>query len=299
MSDTWSVPKPMAVLEIPMDDGALVYVRRHGNPEGPRIVLSHGNGLAADAYFPYWSLLTAKFDVFLVDLRSHGWNPVGDRHAQNIPALVEDCESVRRAIAQDFGNASVIGIFHSLSALIALLFEEKYQAFSALVLFDPPLCPPGRAMDYWPDLCEKMGITARGKQEWFEQRKDMADLLHQLPLYRKLLPGVPELFADTTLRPASNGPGFQLCCPREHEAQVYESSFTWAMGIDLGKIRCPLKVIGSDPTEKFSFLPSTDLSQLADVDYDFLPGTTHFLQLEKPEECAASTIEFLERQGLA
>ena len=29
------------------------------------------------------------------------------------------------------------------------------------------------------------------------------------------------------------------------------------------------------------------------VDYDFVPETSHFLQLEQPEECARRTIDFL------
>jgi pimeloyl-ACP methyl ester carboxylesterase len=55
-----------------------------------------------------------------------------------------------------------------------------------------------------------------------------------------------------------------------------------------------VKVIGADPTERFSFMPSMDLSALVELNYDFLPETTHFLQMEKPEQCAALTIEFLE-----
>ena len=42
-----------------------------------------------------------------------------------------------------------------------------------------------------------------------------------------------------------------------------------------------------------------DLRELIETNYDFLPGTTHFLQLEEPEECAKLTIEFLEERGLA
>ena len=31
-----------------MDDGTVIILRRHGNPSGPRLVLSHGCGLSAD-----------------------------------------------------------------------------------------------------------------------------------------------------------------------------------------------------------------------------------------------------------
>ena len=88
-------------------------------------------------------------------------------------------------------------------------------------------------------------------------------------------------------------------CPREYEAQILEYGFGWAMEVDFSLVRCPVKAIGSDPTTPFSFLPSMDLRVLVETNYDFLPGTSHFLQLEEPEECAKLTIEFLEAQGLA
>ena len=36
-----------------MHDGATTIIRRHGNPAGPRLVLSHGCGFATDLYYPY------------------------------------------------------------------------------------------------------------------------------------------------------------------------------------------------------------------------------------------------------
>ncbi len=41
------------------------------------------------------------------------------------------------------------------------------------------------------------------------------------------------------------------------------------------------------------------MSELIEANYDFLPDTTHFLQLEEPEQCATLAIEFLEERGLA
>ena len=73
-----------------MADGGIIVLRRHGNPDGPRLVLSHGNGFSADAYLPFWSLLLDRFDVVLYDLRNHGHNPLGDRASHTIPMMVWD-----------------------------------------------------------------------------------------------------------------------------------------------------------------------------------------------------------------
>ena len=84
----------------------------------------------------------------------------------------------------------------------------------------------------------------------------------------------------------------------EYEAQAVTYYFSWAIELDLGRTGCPVKAIGADPTHRFSFMPSMDLSVLDDLDYDFVPETTHFLQMEEPEQCAALTVEFLQRRGL-
>ena len=293
MSGTWELPTAGEVLEVAMPDGALVYVRRHGNPSGPRILLSHGCGLAVDAYYPFWSMLLARFDLFAYDLRSHGWNPPGPHRSQNIPTFVQDCEHILRAIGQGYDERPVIGVFHSLSALVALLHEEQWKGFSSLVLFDPPVRPPGGKPEDLAEIGEEMSAAARRRRERFETRGEFAERLRRSRNHRRLLPGVAELMAETTLRPAQEGPGYELCCPREYEAQVYEYLFGWAMRVDLRKISCPVKAIGTDPTEPYSFMPSMDLRQLIELDYDFLPETTHFLQMEKPEECAELTVKFL------
>ena len=293
MTGSYIVPMPTSVFEAPMADGALIKIRRHGNPGGPRILLSHGNGFAADMYYPYWSLLLDRFDLFVYDFRNHGWNPTSNLRAHNMSAFVEDCQSVLRVIGLNFGEKPVAGVFHSLGALAALLHEEEWSGFSALVLFDPPVCPPGGKPEDILAASEGLSAAARRRLEWFELRVDFANRLRESPAFRRLRPGVPDLFAETMLRPAASGSGYELCCPREYEAQAFEFAFGWSMQIDLTNISCPVKVVGADPTGQFSFMPSMDLGALAGLDYDFLPETTHFLQLEEPEQRAALTIEFL------
>ena len=55
--NAWVVPEPRLAFDLTMADGAVIRVRRHGNPDGPRLVLSHGNGFAIDGYLPFWSEL--------------------------------------------------------------------------------------------------------------------------------------------------------------------------------------------------------------------------------------------------
>ena len=66
-----------------------------------------------------------------------------------------------------------------------------------------------------------------------------------------------------------------------------------------GDFACPVKVFAADPAVRSPFGPSGDLGTLAGIDYDFVPGTGHFLQLEKPRECVEAMVAFLEPLGLS
>src|ERR1043166_10308060 len=68
------IPAPSTTFEGPLEDGARIRMRRHGNPDGVRLLVTHGNGFAADAYFPYWQHLLSKFDILVFDFRNHGQN---------------------------------------------------------------------------------------------------------------------------------------------------------------------------------------------------------------------------------
>ena len=296
-SRRWEVPEPLSVAEVRTADGTPIILRRHGTPEGPRLVLSHANGFSADTYFPFWSLLIDRFDVVLYDFRNHGWNPTGEQQAHTIPTFVRDNESIAQGIDRHFGAKPKIGVFHSLSAQTAVLQAAERSAFSALVLFDPVLCPPGRSPQELKKLettMLRLGKAARRRQERFETQEEFAERIRGTPTFKLLRPGVADLLARTTLRRDNGGTGYALRCPREYEAQVSEEGYRWARAVNLGRLSCPTKAIGADPTQPFSFLPSVDLSDLLILDYDFIPDTTHFLQLENPQECVALMLDFLE-----
>ena len=267
-------------------------VRRHGNPDADiRLVLSHGNGLAIDLYYPFWSLLSVDFDLAVYDLRNHGWNRVGRRQEHNIPMLVRDHDLILEAINGHFGSKPTVGVYHSLSALVSLLSDTGFYA--AQVLLDPPLCKPTANETEFDEAAERGAAMIRRRGHRFRTRDEFADLLSYIPGFIRVLPGVRELMARTTLRKSADSREYELRCPREYEAQIMEYVRSFAPLLDLSLLTCPTKIIGADPTVPFANLPSFDLSHILTVDYDFLPETTHYLQLEQPAECVTILREFL------
>ena len=222
----WTIPQPLAVCEVRMPDGAVIFLRQHGNPLGPRLVLSHCNGFSADTYYPYWSLLTDRFDLILYDFRNHGWNPVGPRSAHNIETFVQDNRVIAKAMARHFGKKPMIGVFHSMSAVTAILQLAESDEFAALVVFDPSTCPHGRESQDFKKMARVMASKARQRQDRFDSPYELREQLLRARVYERPQPGVADLIARTTLRRVADGPAaYTLCCPREYEANIYDQLY--------------------------------------------------------------------------
>ena len=289
-------PEPSDIWEARTPDGATFVIRRHGNPAGAAMVVSHANGLAVDAYHPFWSLLVDRFDLFVHDVRNHGWNPVGERRVHHVPQFTEDAEWITRSIDARIGNGKPrIGVFHSLSAMVALRHAAAGGQYAALVLFDPPECPAGGLPDAMEAVGGRLAEMTRRRKDSFGSPDELAAAFSRSPLFERMRPDIAGLLARSTVRRHGNGSGYEFRCPREYEAQVFEYFFAWSMTVDFDAVTCPVKILGSDPTVRNSFMPSMDLVQIVAVDYDFVPETSHFLPLEEPEECAARTLDFLEQ----
>ena len=289
----WEIPEPLSTSDVRVDDDTVITLRRHGNPAGPRLVLSHGSGLAIDLYYPFWSLLLDDFDLVIYDLRNHGWNAVSAREKHNVPTFVSDHDVILEAIDRNYGKKPKIGVYHSIAALTTLLSPTKGSQFSGYVLFDPPLCKRGASYEEFDAAAERLAAMVRRRAHRFRNREQLTEVLSYIPTFQRTVPGFFDLMARTTLRECENGEGYELRCPREFEAQVTEYAAPYAVLVDFATFHCPIKVIGADPTLPYSYLPTLDLSHILTVDYDFLPETTHLLQVEQPEECAAELRTFI------
>ena len=290
-----ALPRPACTIEVRLDDEVTIPVRRYGNGDGPRLLLSHGNGLAIDLYHPFWSLLLDDFDVIVFDLRNHGENPPGAIARHTIPALCRDLEAVGQAVDQAFGMRRRAGVFHSVSCLAALLSPSVAVSYAALVLFDPPLFPPGVDQRVFESACHQAVARTRIRAARFQSEAHFIEVMSAQPAMVRVLPEALRLMARTTLRPGAGG--HQLRCPPEYEAKILASVPGFARMVDPDALPLPVKVVGADPSLKYFFLPPCDLSRAKSVDFEPLPGATHLAQLEKPEECAARTVDFLKRTG--
>ena len=290
----FEVPEPNHVEEVRLPGGNIVLLRRHGNQDGPRLLLSHGNGFAVDMYYPFWSHFLHAFDVIVFDIRNHGWNPVGDIMQHNVPRLAEDFEAIPREVKRRFGDKPMVGLYHSVSALAACLSASRGEEYAGLFLLDPPICKPGLTWEAFHAAIDLMSRRTRRRQPSFESLEQCAELYRFSLPYMRTVKGACLLAARATLRWDPETRRFVLRCPRSYEALMMTYLSAFSVLVSFEEIRCPVKVLGADPTLPMAFLPSFSLDDMITVSYDFVPKAGHLLFLEQPELCASRFVEFCE-----
>ncbi|MGH7093291.1 MAG: alpha/beta fold hydrolase [Stellaceae bacterium] len=294
------LPAPHAVLDIAGEDDASLRVRRHGNLRGNRLIVSHGNGFAIDGYAGFWGRFLDGFEVIAFDARNHGWNPPADPPGHDYLHLARDLVRVCAAVGAEFGAKPTAGVFHSMSAQAAMLATLETGGFlDALVCFDPPNVPPGGpARATMLDYLARLTRWASGRRDVFADPAELAAEYAATRSGREWAPGTALLVARAVLR--SDGACRRLSCPRELEASMYRQGAP----LDLWPVRrqfaLPLKLIGADSARERpspTALSNQALAETGGFDYVAIPGTSHLLQLEAPEACAAAVREFLEAAG--
>ncbi len=301
----FEIPAPNLTFDVALDDGARIRMRRQGNPDGVRLLVTHGNGFAIDAYFPYWQHLLAKFDLLVFDFRNHGQNvPVVPPH-HTYEQLSRDLERVLQDAKSRLGEKPTAGLFHSMSARTAMKHAiETGWRWDALVLFDPPnVPPPGHPLYPAMEIFEnKLAEWARNRRRRFASIDELTDEYLQSRATRNWVPGAHELMARSVLRNSPDGDGYELVCAPENEATIYAQALTFNLWPRASEFGGPVKLIGCDPNLKAG--PATGPANQAlgiegGYDYSFVEATGHLLQIEKPQQCVRLTLEFLAQCGLA
>ena len=294
-----TIPAPHEVFDAVMDDGAVIRLRRHGRAQGPRLVLSHGNGLAIDGYFPFWGLLLDRYDLVLYDFRNHGHNPPHHPAHHHWRNFIQDDERIWRTIRDRWGAKPAAGVFHSLSAVAAVMHTlEKGARWDPLVLFDPPIYPrEGHPLQSIQITGEgDLASRARRRTERYESPDDLARAFARVPHFGRWRPEAYELMARATLRRDEAAGDWVLACPRELEARVFESNRDATIWPRMKNLPVAGKLICGDPAIENQQLPALigqAIAQEIPFEYEAIPGTSHFLQVERPEECVRAMEAFL------
>ena len=195
---------PEDIIEIASDDGAAFKIRRAGNLNGVRLLLSHGNGFAIDGYRVFWEPLLSDFEVILFDMRNHGRNdPVGaDRHSYF--QMARDLGVLFHEINSRLGKKKNVGVFHSMSARAAMKHAVQMEwVWDALILFDPPNVPPPGHPQYesMRNFELKLSQWAVNREQVFSSPNDLSEFWEDSRAQLRWHAQAREDMAKAVLRP--------------------------------------------------------------------------------------------------
>jgi pimeloyl-ACP methyl ester carboxylesterase len=296
-----TLPAPHDTADVTLDDGAVIRLRRHGQRDRPRVVLSHGNGFAIDGYFPFWRLLLDAFEVIVFDQRDHGQNPRHSEAHHTYQQIARDSAPIRAAIDRHFGAKPSAGIFHSLSAVANIHGDAEHGVrWEALVLVDPALnAPAGEARESGNRFEHVLARWAHARPERFADPHELAAQFRASRAAALWVPEAADLMARAVTRPSPDG-GYELCCPGAWEAQVYLHNIemgTWRL---LPRIASPHLFLLADPALPGA-TPACKIALQAVAEFGLnhatVPGTGHMLQVERPDLCMATIHRFFAKAG--
>jgi pimeloyl-ACP methyl ester carboxylesterase len=282
--------------DIRLEDGATASVRVYGR--GPRIIASHGNGLAIDAFQGFWGAFIPDFETVVFDFRHHGRSSPYQGVAHPWPQMVRDFDVILRGIADELGPAPSLGAFHSMSALTALLHAADYATpWTGIVAFEPPATPPADHPGYaaFRAVNQTLAERAAKRRTEFPAVQDLVDSFRRSPAFAGVDQDGVQRLAASSLRWNADRQIFELACAREFEADIFAMQDLDGAWQKVSGVALPIILVsGMPPTgEPSSFtIIERALADAGGFEFATIQDATHFMQIEKPAECAALVAQF-------
>ena len=291
----------MAEHRLGLSDGATILLRRAGNPEGPRLLVSHGTGFAIDGFARLWRPLAATCDLVLFDLRGHGRSGPVAAGTVDGPRLTRDMEEILAGTAAAFGSRPAFGLFHSISAPMALRLEAaRPGSFAGLVLIEPPATPPADDPRFAAFEAGRLALATRSakRQERFGSIEELAGKFGARGPFRHFEPGAAQELAAAMLVP--EGEGWRLACPPAVEAAYFGQNLDDGLRERLADVACPVLMLAGREDLAIDGTPAciaADLARLGGFDLLEMAAATHMMPLERPRAIAAQALAFLDLHG--
>ena len=266
--------------------------------EGPPAVLLHATGFLARLWQPIAEVLASRYTVHAIDTRGHGdsdkiltaqHSALSTSHPYDWHNFVDDLA----ALMDSLGLRGIPIVGHSSGGTTAAHLAATHPGYaSALVLIEPIIRPSGfNSGEGRPnDLAE----GARRRRTVWPSRAEIVETYRQRKTFAAWREDVLALYAEHGTFQREDGQ-FELKCPGEVEAQVFDNSTSMDTWDFLPRIACPTLLLRGETTDPYLAMMLDGAEKaIPGARLATAPGAGHLAPLERPETVSQMILEFLD-----
>jgi pimeloyl-ACP methyl ester carboxylesterase len=270
-------------LSTPTGDGEMAFLD-YGPPErAPDIVFLHAYGFNARAYLTILAPLADHLRILTPDQRGHGATTLPTDYPRTSWLDLKD-DLLTFLAAMDLGRVVLAG--HSMGGTASLLASaEAPERVRALALFDPVILPPPEerpAASGGLASASPMVQGAMRRRREFPSKQAAVDAYRGRGAFRTWSEAMLADYVEAGFR--ERGDGFvELTCAPDWEVSNYvnQQHDSWAA---FEASRAPTWILRAEQDSPGRIDGHVDrLTASGRIRIDTVPGTTHFLPMERPE----------------
>ncbi len=274
-------------LEAPAGAGEMAYLDFGPRDRAPDLVFLHANGFNARAYRTILAPLADSWRILAPDQRGHGATDLPTDHPRT---TWEDLKDDLLTFLAAMGLARVALAGHSMGGTAALLAAAEAPArVRSLALLDPVILPPdagvGRLGGESP-----MVQGALRRRRIFPSRAAAVEAYRGRGAFRTWTEAQLQDYVEAGFRDRPDG-SVELACSPEWEVSNYVNQghdSWWAFEHSL----CPIHILRAEHESPGRIDGRLEALQASGrIRIDTIPGTTHFLPMERPELVREAILE--------
>lgn len=254
------------------------------------VVFLHANGFNASTYRTILAPLADRLRILAVDQRGHGRTALpATPYASNVwRGYSDDLLALLRAL----GETPTVLSGHSMGGTACLLAAaERQDAARRLILFDPVIITPERAASFGEDGMRNSPLAqgALRRRAIFAGREAAFDAYHGRGAFKTWSDDMLRDYLADGLVETGDG-AMRLACAPEWEAANFSTPSPDAVG-GIPRITASIRIVKAEhaSTAQFDVHEAAVLASGATI--ETVPGTSHFLPMERPELVRAALLE--------
>jgi pimeloyl-ACP methyl ester carboxylesterase len=268
------------MIDLPSRGGAMAALELGPRDRPVDVIFSHANGFNGRTYRSILSPLAATLRILALDLRGHG--------ATTLPTVIEgrdgwvEFRDDLLALLGVVAEAPVVLAGHSMGGTSSLMTAAADpQRVKALALFDPVVVPI--EMQRGPAMLENPLLQgALRRRATFPSKTAVVEAYRSRGAFRTWSEEQLADYVEAGFRDTGTGEVTLACAPGWEASNFGTHNYdAWAA---FRESRCSIRILRAEVASTFRLEGhEAELAAIPRIAVETVPGTSHFLPMERPD----------------